>query len=406
MTLTLSAQLADLAWKDAWLHELRAPDGKWVHGTELGNRAQHVPAGDVNVGDGVLAYGHDNLLKPMRVRMVGPHNGHLDLFLADTDDGFPQRLHLAKGQTVQRVGVANQEGETVPTISIPGEETRYQPPKPTAPPSDPVHSALAKAQAKLEADTASGVRSVGGPHAGRGMEKFGGFFGNTADTSVITFNSGHKWIRKRDLPSGEVSNEVLASRVGAAVGTHAPVVFRHPDVEAAEGRAGPQPIWEPFASGNPKPAIEWIGGVDENYEPLGSNDENEMYQSPQGRRIGILDTLTGNGDRHYGNWMVGHSATGDYPIPIDHGGAGAYAGAYARADSGYGSGPFGEALMDGGADTLGRITPEEWAQMEKNLQAVKPDFQEEGRADEFATMMAAFGKLRESSDDYREGGFA
>jgi hypothetical protein len=127
-----------------------------------------------------------------------------------------------------------------------------------------------------------------------------------------------------------------------------------------------------------------------------------MYESPQGLRVGLLDDLTGNTDRHFGNWMVGHGVReGDYPIPIDHGNAGRYGGGID-----YGSGPFGEALIDGGADTLGRITPPEWAQMDSSLQALKADFQAEGRAEEFYKMLGTFRALRDSSDSYREGGFA
>jgi hypothetical protein len=299
---------------------------------------------------------------------------------------------------VARVGVTKPDGSVVPTVQRPSPSH--------APVKDTVHPKVVRAKEKLEADFAAGVRSVSKPHARRGLKQGGegiNYFGNTADTSVVTFNNGHKWIRKRGLDRYESSNEILASRVGVALGTHAPVVLSHKDLPDEPQDVYSLPLWEPFADGSPKTAIEWLGGADENGDPLGDNDPFEMYVSPQGRRIGILDDLTSNGDRHYGNWMVGHSAKeGDYPIPIDHGNAGNYYGGAAD----YGSGPFGEALIDEGADGIGKITPAEWDQMEAGLRATESDFDDEGRPDDYESMMETFGKLREESDGYREGGFA
>lgn len=398
----ITEQVIDLSWKDAWLHELRAPDGRWMTGLALAKvakNAPNVPVRKVNPKDFVLAYGNDDKYKPMQVAMILPHKEHIDFKLSDPDGGDLKTLHLDPDGHVTRVGVTHEGGEVVSTLP-------QKTPAAPGPVKNDVHERVEKAAAKLEADWATGVKSVSKPHAKRGLKQGGegvNYFGNTADTSVVTFGNGHKWIRKRGLGRDEVSNEILASRVGAALGTHAPVVMSHKDLPDQPVDMYNLPLWEPFADGSPKTAIEWMGGVDEDGDSLGGNDPYDMYTSPQGRRIGILDDLTANGDRHYGNWMVGHNAKeGEYPIPIDHG----MAGDYADGSADYGSGDFGEALLDEGADGIGKITPAEWDEMEANLKSIESDFTDEDRHMDYAMMMETFAKLRADSDDYREGGFA
>jgi hypothetical protein len=234
---------------------------------------------------------------------------------------------------------------------------------------------------QLSVDQESGIKSESKPHAKRGLVQEGGganYFGNSADTQVVTFNNGHKWVRKRGLPEDQVDNEVIASRVSDAVGAGAPGVVS-PDNEE---------LWEQFAKGA-KPAIEWMGGTDEDEQPLGDHDPEEAYESDQGIRIGILDDLIGNGDRHFGNWMVKHDRkAGDVPVPIDHGGL-----EWNRDKWMSGSGPFGEYVWAYPEDTLEQIPRKQWDQWRGNLNALEPEFDARGMDTQYGNMMANFDAM-------------
>jgi hypothetical protein len=259
----------------------------------------------------------------------------------------------------------------------------------------------------LDHDFESGVKSETKPHARKGLKqgppdrmgRKASYFGNTADTAVVTFNNGHKWVRKRDLHENEQKNEVLASLIGRAVGTDAPIAFRHDDVrnpqEPADWPVEKNVLWEPYIPGS-KSEIEWLGGLDSEGEPLGDNQEYDLLDTDAGRRIGVLDFLTGNADRHYGNIMVTKDGT---PVPIDHGNAGNF---------GMGtSSPFTEHLTEDVEDQLGhiplnRFSPEDWSEMRARLMSLKPDFDAEGKGIYFGRMinqLRALHKVAENGPD-------
>jgi hypothetical protein len=244
---------------------------------------------------------------------------------------------------------------------------------------------------KLDADMTKGIRSETTPHAKRGLQQGGGnAFGNSAQTSVVTFNSGHKWVRKRDLDDDEFNTEVLASRVSDAIGAGAPPAIKRDGDEGTE-------LWEPYLTGA-KTAIEWEGGMNEDGEPLNDDhDPYEMYSSDNGLRIGVLDNLIDNEDRHEGNWMVTHNRkTGeDSPHPIDHGLA-----QFEDTSQG-GAGPFGENLYQN-PDMLAEIPDETWAAWQRKLAALQPDFEETGRAGAYQQMMANFNAMNPATSQARE----
>jgi hypothetical protein len=243
---------------------------------------------------------------------------------------------------------------------------------------------------QLDADLAAGIRSESTPHAKRGLQQGDGanFFGNSADTSVVTFNNGHKWVRKRDIPDDEFTNEVLASRVSGAIGAGAPVAITRPAGGEGAGGDDGTALWEPFLKGA-KSAIEWEGGQDDYGDPI-DNDPQEMYDTDAGVRIGILDNLVENGDRHEGNWMVVHDRkTGqDSPRPIDHGRV-----QFGSTD-GYGSGPFGENLYN---DTLllGEIPQDQWDTWRRNLGGLQDSFQQLGKSAGYQQMMRNFDQMEQ-----------
>lgn len=236
-----------------------------------------------------------------------------------------------------------------------------------------------EAARQLDADQAAGIKSETKPHAKRGMDN--DFFGNSADTSVVTFSNGHKWVRKRGLPPEEYENEVLAARVSDAIGAGAPEAITHGEGDHTE-------LWEPFLKGA-KAAIEWEGGQDEYGDPI-DNDPQDMYDTPGGVRIGILDNLTDNGDRHEGNWMVKRDRkTGqDSPLPIDHG----------RVQFGdttaYGAGAFGENLANDSL-LLGEVPQAEWDTWAGKLGALQDSFSELGRDGDYQQMMANFSYMQQ-----------
>ena len=254
-----------------------------------------------------------------------------------------------------------------------------------------VPPAWEEASRQLDADMAKGIRGETTPHAKRGLQQGGGnAFGNSAQTSVVTFNNGHKWVRKRDLEDEEFDTEVLASRVSDAIGAGAPPALRR------EGEAGTE-LWEPFLKGA-KTAIEWEGGMNEDGEPLGDNDPYDMYSSDNGLRIGVLDNLIDNEDRHEGNWMVARNRkTGEEsPRPIDHGMA-----EFEDTAEG-GAGPFGENLYEN-PDLLAEIPPETWAAWQRKLAALQPDFEEAGRTYGYQTMMRNLDAMQMAAASSREG---
>jgi len=251
----------------------------------------------------------------------------------------------------------------------------------TVPEADPA-DADSPVNKQLDADFASGIKEAQSPKdrarkAGLNPK----YFGNSAQTSVVTFGNGHQWIRKRGLDEDEMHREVLVSRISDVLGAGAPqVTLRRPAVMPGE-QSEDQEMWEPMVP-NAQPAA--VARPSSPFNPYA------MMSSRQGTKIGIMDTITSNGDRHEGNWMVQHDdATGeDTPVPIDHGRA--MMDDSQSADYG-GTGPFGEHLFQYGADSeqLAAVPKEAWATWQKGVKALEPQFKAAGMRGQFVNVQAA-----------------
>lgn len=204
----------------------------------------------------------------------------------------------------------------------------------------------------LHEDESTGIAALKRPGEDVTIEQGGGtmnYFGASADTKIVTFKDGSQWIRKRDEDDA-MQREMLTARISDIIGAGAPEAIR-------EGNELWQPKLEAIS------AVEWLGGTGEAEEPLGNHLPGEMYHTPEGYRIGILDHLIGNNDRHYGNWMVAKDENGrEYPVPIDHG----LAFLDYNTDSRFAAAVHLKELAD--------IPDATWAEWLEKVQALEPEF--------------------------------
>jgi Phosphatidylinositol 3- and 4-kinase len=263
----------------------------------------------------------------------------------------------------------------------------HPPPPEVVAPADPAH-ADDPVSKQLDADAASGIKEVQSPKdRARKAGLNPAYFGNSAQTSVVTFGNGHQWIRKRGLDEDEMHREVLVSRISDVLGAGAPQVTLRPDGTTKDWKTPSQEMWEPVVP-SAVPAVAWIGNQD---DPGNKHDQYDMMASRQGAKIGLLDTITSNYDRHEGNWMVQHSDNpyvADIPVPIDHGHAMMND---SQGVSEGGTGPFGQHLFQYGADSeqLAAVPKEAWAAWEKGVKALAPQFKEAGMHGQFVNVQAA-----------------
>lgn len=189
--------------------------------------------------------------------------------------------------------------------------------------------------------------------------------GAMGETRMVTFGDGSRWVRKRDAMIGQ-DREVLSSRVSDALGAGAPEVIFEPGWKP--GDVNPV-IWEPMLPGMPaveKEALEGDGSLE------------KYYGTPQGKRIGLLDSLTSNIDRNKGNWLINDNGI----TPIDHGES-LYNGWNAESE-------FARRISGSS------FTPQEWDSFEKNLADLQPDFESLGHGDWHQQMMDRLAQVRNS----------
>lgn len=114
---TITAQLVDLSWKDAWLHELRGPHGEWVRDSgALLKGATGRKASAVRVHDHVLygkseqtPGGQASVLRPMEVTSVRHHwegsgknkKRFTNMVLRDPDTGEEREQSVKDGTSVK-----------------------------------------------------------------------------------------------------------------------------------------------------------------------------------------------------------------------------------------------------------------------------------------------------------------
>jgi hypothetical protein len=133
----------------------------------------------------------------------------------------------------------------------------------------------------------------------------------------ITLDDGTTVVSKENLTDWygmdgrhQTDAEQLAFLVAGAVGAPVPAVYRRDPqrvyMEWAEGRLAEEVFQERFG-GNALAASLADIGADEQVR--------DLFEMEDAVRLGLLDMLTGNVDRHVGNWFV----TDDGLVGIDHG---------------------------------------------------------------------------------------
>lgn len=156
------------------------------------------------------------------------------------------------------------------------------------PPKIDYHQTVPARLKKLIASVASGVKRFN-PIADGAM----------GDTSKAEMEDGGEAIRKvhkhvfGQNPRRQADAEQLASVLAEVIGAPTPPVYRQ------DGRT----IFMGFVTGRQAAAA-------------GEDRRQAAIQSPEGELLGLLDALTGNSDRHMGNWMISPAGK---PIGIDHG---------------------------------------------------------------------------------------
>jgi hypothetical protein len=178
--------------------------------------------------------------------------------------------------------------------------------------------------------------------------------GGMAIVDLVEFNDGKKAVRKLTKPVGSGRNakdqqdaEELSALVAEAVGAKVPGVLR----------TGPNEVFMEFVEDDP--AIAWMR----------DSEIDEIAKTPQGIRLGLLDTLIGNPDRHKGNFTVSddmQTLTG-----IDHGAA------WDQNTEVFEQGPFA-------ANNFRKenpLSPDDVAEVRKRLEKLQPEFDRLGHPD-------------------------
>jgi hypothetical protein len=395
---TITGQL-DLSWKDAWRTESRGKHGEWETGAEAAIarlRAAFPPGKQAAAKPDLLPPGARSLMrKQAEDQGTGAGARYLNAHQAPSP---------AAALAAARAKIA--EDRAARHAAMPPPPPLRPETVPKAAPGD-----TSPASAQLDADAASGITSAESPKdrarkAGLDPDAFG----NSAQTSIVTFGNGSQWIRKRGLDADEMHREVLVSQISGVLGAGAPPVILRDDStplspqeqERAElgiigPRGRPQEMWEPLVP-HAAVAAGLVGDPDDlSYDEI---DPDDMYHSTQGAKIGILDTIADNYDRHPGNWMVQHDdATGqDTPVPIDHGHALMDNGQVARYG---GKGPFGEALFADGRESeqLAAIPAAAWQKWIKGVTALRPQAKAYGMDDELNNVIVGLSNAADISDE-------
>lgn len=206
-----------------------------------------------------------------------------------------------------------------------------------------------------------------------GERKLGG--GQAADTKLVTLADGTKAVHKITTeaqndhsPRDQVDAEELAGEVAAALGVRTPAMVR----------TGPTAAYQEFMPGQPGKAL------------YGRDIPDSVLASDDGVRLGLLDHITANSDRHGGNWLV----DGDGSLTgIDNGMAFDY-----RATMGTHN-PFGKRHFEDDANPL---SPADVARVRERLAALKPRFTAMKRGAWHKAMMARLDEVARGATGTRD----
>jgi hypothetical protein len=214
-----------------------------------------------------------------------------------------------------------------------------------------------------------------------------GVGGAQSEAEFLTLNDGERVMHKSYLswdqggdfsPADLADAEYLSGQVADVIGgTGAPAVVRGDT---------PDDIYMQFK--DMEIAANWLSdrGIDYG-DPFSSSPDT--FMNPQSYRIGLLDYLTQNSDRHYHNY--GFDADGN-PVPIDH------SSTFGIQGGGWDS-PFLQA-----ADTAlehhrsDAISVAELDEIGKRLEHVKGQFTDAGRGDWYNGVLSRLAEFRRATE--------
>lgn len=210
--------------------------------------------------------------------------------------------------------------------------------------------------------------------------------GIQARTNLVTFADGSKGVRK-EFPGwsqysakDQADAEELSYRVSDAIGgTGAVPTIRLNDYTVMMDHVDGQT------------AQRWLmdNGIDVHASPLTSLTADPMLQGvfggPRGTRIGILDSITYNEDRHALNFMM----KDDIPVPIDQ------SSTFGIPGGGW-TGPFHQLLQDKVHGQMQVLQPDEIKAIDTRLRAqeLAARFNELGKSEWYDVMLKRWDLLK------------
>lgn len=213
---------------------------------------------------------------------------------------------------------------------------------------------------------------------------------NASMVYLVTFNDGTKMVQKYsksdpDTAKQEYDAEQLGAQVADVLGLKAPKVHRTKDGEA---------YFDYVSTGTLAAEIPEVAGNNGGWG-ADSMSTGPYHDTLDGRRIGLLDTLIENPDRHVGNWFVQDDGS---LTPIDHGlgWAASESPDLFPPERPVIVGGFADHYISGKTGFVGDwrdndLSPEYAKQVQGRLAALKPMFEQLGRTDLFDRMMARMG---------------
>ncbi len=202
--------------------------------------------------------------------------------------------------------------------------------------------------------------------------------GNVGDVRLVTFNDGSRAVQKLaqtafagTRPQELTDTEDLAGRVGQAIGAPVPQVVRTNNHE----------VFMEYVA-DARPGMSVLNRIGNTVERAGKFEE--FIDSRDGRLLGVLDLIVGNGDRHAGNGLVRKDGT---ITGIDHGLAWPERQTSApdvRAvdpdfDSPFAGRLFGDQFSTDPGWRSNDLTAADVAWMRGRVEALRPDFERLGR---------------------------
>lgn len=196
--------------------------------------------------------------------------------------------------------------------------------------------------------------------------------GGGSYTQRVVWNDGRRVVVKGGGATRDTDAEYLASLVGQAVGAPVPEVLR----------ISSQTVWMGHVSGDSGMMVAQKRGLDP-YEVTDDWEEIWADQEP-GWRLGLLDVLIMNEDRHHGNWLFEDPSDPASIVGIDHGRAWWVADRLRPVEPG--ERPIGlkpdwtairRAVYDGAVPhgwRTDRTTLQEVQQMDARIRALEPEF--------------------------------